>query len=249
MALLLAFIFMHHAKIPANLLSLGAIDFGILVDGAVVVVENILRRREADQNRPLTPKGAPSGHPFPVARPLFFGMPRKIFHNPVLHRLVRPMTASWAWPWAALAGPAGAVVASLLALGVLAGTMGRDFLPYLDEGSIWLQVQMPPGITLDKARDMADALRSAALEFPEVSYIVTQTGRNVTAPGLLDALAHRGQRGPASLWRMEVGPDQAAADREDGRALRPAARLFRGLHAAHDRRLGQAVGRPKTISR
>ena len=56
MALLLAFIFMHHAKIPANLLSLGAIDFGILVDGAVVVVENILRRREADQNRPLTPR-------------------------------------------------------------------------------------------------------------------------------------------------------------------------------------------------
>ena len=70
------------------------------------------------------------------------------------------------------------MAASLLALGVLAGTMGRDFLPYLDEGSIWLQVQMPPGITLDKARDMADALRSAALEFPEVSYIVTQTGRN-----------------------------------------------------------------------
>jgi cobalt-zinc-cadmium resistance protein CzcA len=34
MALLLAFVFMHHAKIPANLLSLGAIDFGILVDGA-----------------------------------------------------------------------------------------------------------------------------------------------------------------------------------------------------------------------
>jgi len=39
LALLFAFSFMHHAKVPANLLSLGAIDFGILVDGAVVVVE------------------------------------------------------------------------------------------------------------------------------------------------------------------------------------------------------------------
>ena len=72
----------------------------------------------------------------------------------------------------------GAVVAALVALVLLAGTIGRDFLPYLDEGSIWLQVQMPPGITLDKARDMADELRRATLEFPEVSYIVTQTGRN-----------------------------------------------------------------------
>jgi hypothetical protein len=54
LALLIAFIFMHHFKIPANLLSLGAIDFGILVDGSVVVLENILRRREREQERPLT---------------------------------------------------------------------------------------------------------------------------------------------------------------------------------------------------
>ncbi|MBD9581919.1 efflux RND transporter permease subunit [Delftia sp. DLF01] len=230
MALLLAFIFMHHAKIPANLLSLGAIDFGILVDGAVVVVENILRRREADQNRPLTPRDAITAT-LQVARPIFFGMcviaaaylplfaferieyklfspmasavgaalvgalavallltpalawlafrrPRKIFHNPVLHRLGVGYDRFLGVAVGRVRWLAGAVAASLLALGVLAGTMGRDFLPYLDEGSIWLQVQMPPGITLDKARDMADALRSAALEFPEVSYIVTQTGRN-----------------------------------------------------------------------
>ena len=44
MALLIAFIFMHHLHIPANLLSLGAIDFGIIVDGSIVVVENISSR-------------------------------------------------------------------------------------------------------------------------------------------------------------------------------------------------------------
>lgn len=37
---------------------------------------------------------------------------------------------------------------------------------------------MPPGITLDKAAAMADELRTATLAFPEVSYVVTQTGRN-----------------------------------------------------------------------
>src|SRR5262249_56332196 len=43
LSLLFAFIFMDLKGIPANLLSLGAIDFGIIVDGAVVMTENILR--------------------------------------------------------------------------------------------------------------------------------------------------------------------------------------------------------------
>jgi len=44
LALLFAFICLDLRKIPANLLSIGAIDFGILVDGAVVMVENIYRQ-------------------------------------------------------------------------------------------------------------------------------------------------------------------------------------------------------------
>src|SRR5579885_2154795 len=43
LALLFAFICLDVRHIPANLLSIGAIDFGILVDGAVVMVENIHR--------------------------------------------------------------------------------------------------------------------------------------------------------------------------------------------------------------
>lgn len=43
-SLLFAFLMMKITGIPANLLSLGAIDFGIIVDGAVVMVENIMRR-------------------------------------------------------------------------------------------------------------------------------------------------------------------------------------------------------------
>ncbi len=49
-SLLFAFSLMKITGIPANLLSLGAIDFGIIVDGAVVMVENIMRRyRDATQ--------------------------------------------------------------------------------------------------------------------------------------------------------------------------------------------------------
>lgn len=230
LALLIAFIFMHHFKIPANLLSLGAIDFGILVDGSVVVLENILRRREREQERPLTLQDAIEAT-LQVARPIMFGMaviiaaylplfafqrieyklfspmayavgaalvgalvvalvlipglawlafrkPRRMPHNRVLDKLaaaygrfLERMVGRQRWVAMVCAG-------SLAALAILGGSIGRDFLPYLDEGSLWLQVQMPPGITLDKASEMASELRRAALEFPEVSTIVTQTGRN-----------------------------------------------------------------------
>jgi cobalt-zinc-cadmium resistance protein CzcA len=68
-------------------------------------------------------------------------------------------------------------VAALTAI-VLTVVVGKEFLPELDEGSIWLQVQLPPGISLDYASQMASELRKATREFPEVSYIVTQLGRN-----------------------------------------------------------------------
>lgn len=44
LSLLFGFILMHFTNIPANLLSLGAIDFGIIVDGSVIMAENIMRR-------------------------------------------------------------------------------------------------------------------------------------------------------------------------------------------------------------
>ena len=49
-----AFILMNLTGMSANLLSLGAIDFGIIVDGAIVMTEAILRRREAKPAEPLT---------------------------------------------------------------------------------------------------------------------------------------------------------------------------------------------------
>jgi heavy metal efflux system protein len=69
--MLTAFILMNLTKIPANLLSLGAIDFGIIVDGAIVMTEAILRRREAEPDRLLT-EGDAAMAAHQVARPIFF---------------------------------------------------------------------------------------------------------------------------------------------------------------------------------
>src|SRR5262249_52455136 len=62
--------------------------------------------------------------------------------------------------------------------GARRATVWREFLPELDEGSVWLHAELPPGISLPKATEMIAELRRAANEFPEVAYVVTHIGRN-----------------------------------------------------------------------
>src|ERR1041385_152124 len=49
LSLLFAFVCMHFTGIPANLLSLGALDFGIIVDGTLVMVEHIVHHLQEQQ--------------------------------------------------------------------------------------------------------------------------------------------------------------------------------------------------------
>ena len=230
LSMLIAFIFMHHFGIPANLLSLGAIDFGIIVDGAVVMMECILRYYEEKGGEPLRQRDVRNAA-HEVTRPIFFGMaiiitaylPLFMFER-IEYKLFSPM--AWAIGFALLGAllvcltvipglayevfrkpgrvkhiktldrlrdgysswmdrivgrtylTVAAFAFAIVGVGVLGGAIGRDFLPTLDEGSIWLQVTLPPSISLDKASEMATELRRAAMEFKEVSNIVTQLGRN-----------------------------------------------------------------------
>jgi cobalt-zinc-cadmium resistance protein CzcA len=70
-AMAMAFVLMNLTKMSASMLSLGAIDFGVIVDGAIVVTENILRRREAKPDQPLLMDDV-RGATAQVARPIFF---------------------------------------------------------------------------------------------------------------------------------------------------------------------------------
>jgi cobalt-zinc-cadmium resistance protein CzcA len=73
-SLLFAFICLDWRHIPANLLSIGAIDFGIIVDGAVVMVENIFRElaaRHAERHNLLDVIRAAAGD---VERPIFYAV-------------------------------------------------------------------------------------------------------------------------------------------------------------------------------
>lgn len=229
-ALITVFILMNLTQMPANLFSLGAIDFGVIVDGAIVVMETILRRREEFPDTVLsmdeTLKATNQ-----VARPIFFAtliiisayLPLFAFEH-AEGKLFRPMayTVSFALLGALIASlvliPGLAYTAlrkpqkihpnhllnrltehyrkllrhllkhpgityglgmlTLILVLILGATAGREFLPELDEGALWLQVELPPGLSLEKANDMAGHLRETLLKHPEVSYVVTQLGRN-----------------------------------------------------------------------
>ena len=74
-ALLFSFICLDWAHIPANLLSIGAIDFGMIVDGAVVMVENIFRELAERHGQKFNRRSRSSAAAArDVERPIFYAI-------------------------------------------------------------------------------------------------------------------------------------------------------------------------------
>lgn len=73
-ALLFASICLDLQHIPANLLSLGALDFGMVVDGCVVMVENIVRHLNRKNDAAETPQDKIRSTAHEVQRPVFFAI-------------------------------------------------------------------------------------------------------------------------------------------------------------------------------
>jgi cobalt-zinc-cadmium resistance protein CzcA len=128
-SLLFASIFLDLSHIPANLLSLGALDFGMVVDGAVVMVENIIRHLSHGRSHTGPPKTTAeiireACHE--VQRPVFYAIAIIITaYLPIFTlqrvegRLFRPM--AWTVAFALL----GAMTFSILIAPVLAATFFR----------------------------------------------------------------------------------------------------------------------------
>ena len=229
LSLLFAFIFMDLRGIPANLLSLGAIDFGIIVDGAVIMTESIVRRlaerrphgarvaREVQHAavevaRPLTfavliimtvyvpiltfqriegklfrPMAVTISLAvigalvltltlIPVLASLLFRRPPAERESPLLRWLRRPYLPALRWclrrPWRPVLGAAVGVVAALFVFSLL----GKEFLPELDEGDLWVRTQFPVGISIEAVRPYVREIRERLLKFPEVRVVVSQLG-------------------------------------------------------------------------
>ena len=229
LSLLFAFIFMDLRSIPANLLSLGAIDFGIIVDGAVIMTENIVRHlserkprghrvvREVQQAavevaRPLTfavliimtvyvpiltfqriegklfrPMAVTISLAvigallltltlIPVLSSYLFRRPPSERESPLLAILRRPYLPAIRW---CVRRPLVPIAAAVLLLAVSLFTftrLGKEFLPELDEGDLWVRVQFPIGVSLEGVRPYVREIRERLLRFPQVRVVVSQLG-------------------------------------------------------------------------
>jgi cobalt-zinc-cadmium resistance protein CzcA len=239
-SLLFAFILMRLTGIPANLLSLGAIDFGIIVDGACLMAEHLIRKY-----RTATPEEKAQGitkitllAAQEVGREIFFSVTIIILaYMPILlmtrveGKLFSPMALTLAF----------AVIGSMLAAltfipvlisfaykktladvnkpikehknfilnflekyySILVGKLlnhykttvivgfsivgvfilfglklGTEFLPTLDEGSIFLRGNFPSGITIQENATYAPKIRNTIARYPQIAFVITQTGRN-----------------------------------------------------------------------
>ncbi|MBY0506494.1 MAG: CusA/CzcA family heavy metal efflux RND transporter [Bryobacteraceae bacterium] len=236
LSLLFAFVCMHFSGIPANLLSLGALDFGIIVDATLVMVEHILHTLHEREHQPgFVASGgvlaAIRDAALEVERPIFFSLiiiiaayiplftlervERKLFTPmaftvsyallgsmllaltliPVLATyLFRNGAKSWENPILPWLGRRYESVlervvrrplfvfsfsgAAVLASFALAGALGIEFLPNLDEGVIWIRAVLPPGISLGKSAEVANQIRAIVATYPEVKLVSSQSGRN-----------------------------------------------------------------------
>jgi cobalt-zinc-cadmium resistance protein CzcA len=235
LALLTAFLLMRIRGIDANLISLGSVDFGIMIDSAVVLVEALMVRLALDAARGtasadsrhivLTDTATQLGSPIlfskaiiilaflpiftfqrvegkifaPMALTLTFALLGAVVftltlvpallswatrgpgleerHSAWMERLrlrYRTDLSNWAKHPKLVIG--GAIALLLIAL-ALAPLLGSEFLPKLDEGNIWLTVDLPPSTALDKTKEVERHIRKVLLSYPEVTSVITQTGR------------------------------------------------------------------------
>jgi cobalt-zinc-cadmium resistance protein CzcA len=232
-AMILAVMGMMQFGLTGSLMSLGAIDFGLLVDGPIVMAEAIIARLALDHRKPTNALDSIGAALRGVARPVVFSvMIILLVYVPLLTlegtegKMFRPMAATMGL---ALGGsvifslfvfPAGAalfltglkphhggffsrierayrsaveravvhrmplLVASVLMLlgtAPVAGSLGADFVPRIDEGDIVVAIRRIPSIGLSEARRLDLETQRVLKRFPEVVSQIAMTGRSEVA--------------------------------------------------------------------
>ena len=237
LALLFAFICLRVMGMSANLLSMGAIDFGIIIDGAVVMVEGlfvaldkkarevgmpafnvmskmgIIRHTAKDRAKavffskliiitalvPIFSFQKVEGKMFsPLAYTLGFALLGALIFTltlvPVLSSMLLKKNVRekhnpfLAWVNRAATGLFDrchahkrmtiTVTTLVAAVGLWCFTLlGTEFLPQLNEGSIYIRATLPQSISLDESVKLANQMRRTLASYPEVRQVLSQTGR------------------------------------------------------------------------
>jgi cobalt-zinc-cadmium resistance protein CzcA len=230
LALLFAFTLLFLRGRSANLLSIGAVDFGIIVDSSVIMVENIYRNlasgahpelpmkerilqfaKEIDRALlfstlimvcafiPLFTMRGPEGQLFaPMADTYAFSLAGALVLattlTPVLcmfmfkhfkpvpeNFLVRFLKTRYLWqlrlclrfPWTTILVMCSLIVGTAFLL----PHIGREFMPELEEGNLWIRGTAPLNYTLERQVEISRQARAIMATYPEVESIVAQLGR------------------------------------------------------------------------
>lgn len=232
LSLLGTFLGLTFAGIPANLLSLGAMDFGIIVDGAVIVIEHVFHRlslldKALDRRQRIqeiltatVEVGRPTlfsmiiiiaahipiftlqRHEGRIFAPMAWSVTSALVASLVVSLTLVPLLAHWLLrknlphgdnkllEWLkmryqpllekALARHTLVIGAALVALAASLACvplLGSEFLPELDEGSIWLNAALQPSSSISEAQLMASRIRAAVRTVPEVRTVISKLGR------------------------------------------------------------------------
>ena len=272
LALLATFIGLRVRGIPANLLSLGAMDFGIIVDGAVIVVENVLRTlanqgtsrdRESVRQAILdatTQVGRPTlfsmliiivahipiftlqRHEGRIFAPMAYTVTSALVGSlifsltlvPLLclfllgrgvaherNRLVESLTRLYRGVLTrALRRPllvVGSAAAALIAALLLVPKLGTEFLPELNEGTLWLNLTLPPSVSVSQASRIVARVRTVLRRFPEVTQVISQAGRpeDGTDPKPINMCEFFVDLKPPSEWTRKITREELSAQMED----------------------------------
>jgi len=230
LSLLGAFLLLDLRGIPANLISLGAIDFGIIVDSAVIVVEDVLHKLEQDRARlgqlpeTIVASVQEMGRPIlfskailltafiplytlqrvegKIFRPMALTLTFALVTGTILALTLIPVLSAFSFKgrftteesWLvrrlvpfyrgllerAMRSRAlvlGGALGALALAGVVLASIGSEFLPKLDEGSLWVRGFIPQTIAPSDADALSRHVRAILVSFPEVKTVVTQLGR------------------------------------------------------------------------
>src|SRR4030095_5235171 len=142
----------------------------------------------------------------------FFLLRKGVPHgeNPLVRfskRLYRPVLMQ------AVKNPVMVLVAALLVLGAtlaLAPRLGSEFLPELNEGSVWVNLSLPPGISVSETVKQSARVRSILRQFPEVRSVISKAGRREegTAPKQINMVEVLVDIYPAEQWKRKITKEQ-----------------------------------------
>ena len=278
LALLSTFLGLKIMGVPANLLSLGAMDFGIIVDGAVIVIENIMHRlslqsedmSDEERRRVVADAAQEVGRPtlfsmliiiaahipiFALQRhegrifqPMALSVTAALIGALVVSLSLVPLLAYWTlrrrlphddnalvkrckamyapildWALVQRKLVVGIALAAFAASCVVATRLGSEFLPELNEGTIWVNLRLPSSVSNPEAGRILQEVRRTLMAIPEVRITVSKAGQpeDGTDPKTISMAEVFVDLNPVETWRPGLSKEQLILEMEEAVSALP----------------------------